>query len=53
MLVMSVELKTGDIIFNIERIDILPQSKFKLLFEDDEEESRIININDVESITML
>ena len=53
MLVMSIELKTGDIIFNIEKIDVLSKSKFELLFEDDEEENRIIDINDVKSITML
>jgi hypothetical protein len=53
MMIMSIELKNGKFIFDINKINILPKNKFELLFEDDEEENQIIDINDVKSITML
>ena len=48
---MSVELKTGDIIFNVNEIYILSGNKFDLLFENEEEQ--IIDIDEVKSICML
>lgn len=52
-MIMSIELKNGKFIFDINKINVLPESKFELLFEDDEEENQIIYINDVKSITIL
>jgi len=51
MLVMSVELKTGDVIYNVDKIDFLSENKLNLFF--DNEEKQIINIDEVKSISML
>jgi hypothetical protein len=51
MLVMSVELKTGDIISNVDKIDFSSENKLDLFFDNEEEQT--ININEVKSICML